>query len=87
MGTVLKMKDKTSFSAIGCIPYLKSTKHKSENKRVCIIGNGEFGFKQAQNLFGVADHVTLLGQSPHRLSDMTIYTGDVRVKYLQVRKY
>ena len=41
-------------------------------------------FELAQNLYNVADRVTLYGRSPHRLSAVTRYTGDVRVKYLQV---
>ena len=32
----------------------------------------------------VADRVVLYGKESHRLSSVTKYTGDVRVKYLQV---
>lgn len=83
VGTGLKMKDEPLLRAIGGIPYLEATKERARNKRACILGNGNSGFELAQNLYSVADRVTLYGRSPHRLSAVTRYTGDVRVKYLQ----
>jgi hypothetical protein len=56
----------------------------ARRRRVCIAGNGNSGFEIAQNVYSVADRVTIYGKSPHRLSSVTRYTGDVRVKYLQV---
>lgn len=84
VGTGLKMKDEPMLRALGGIPYEESTKERALHKRVCILGNGNSGFELAQNMFSVAERVTLYGRSPHRLSAITRYTGDVRVKYLQV---
>lgn len=84
VATGLQTKDEPYLRALGGIPYAEATKERAINKRVCILGNGNSAFELAQNLYSVADRVTLYGRSPHRLSAVTRYTGDVRVKYLQV---
>mmetsp|Transcript_35255 Transcript_35255/g.77211 ORF Transcript_35255/g.77211 Transcript_35255/m.77211 type:complete len:281 (+) Transcript_35255:150-992(+) len=87
VGTGLKLKDEPYLRAIGGIPYSEATRERAMNQRVCMLGNGNSGFDLAQNLIPVADRVTLYGRSPHRLSTVTRYTGDVRVKYLQEISY
>lgn len=84
VGTGLKEKDEPLLRAIGGIPYSQVTRDMARRRRVCIVGNGNSGFEIAQNVYGVADRVTIYGKYPHRLSSVTRYTGDVRIKYLQV---
>ena len=84
VGTGLKERPERLLRAIGGIPYSKITKEKARFRRVCILGNGNSGFEVAQNLYEVADRVTIYGKYTHRLSSVTRYTGDVRLKYLQV---
>jgi len=84
VGTGLRTRDEPYLRAMGGIPYAEATKAQALNKRVCILGNGNSAFEIAQNIYGIADRVTLYGRSPQRLSSVTRYTGDVRVKYLQV---
>ncbi|CAB9523278.1 FAD-dependent oxidoreductase domain-containing protein 2 [Seminavis robusta] len=84
VGTGLQEKKNNFFEALGAIPYSKSTTSMAEGKRVCILGNGNSGFELAQNVYKVADRVFLYGRHGPRLSSVTRYTGDVRVKYLQV---
>lgn len=83
VGTGLVEHTDPILEAMGGIPYSKASKERAKARRVCIIGNGNSGHEIAQNVIGVADRVTLYGRSPTRLSSVTRYTGDVRVKYLQ----
>ena len=87
IGTGLKEKPEPLLRAMGGIPYSAIKKELAQDRRVCIAGNGNSGFEVAQNTFDVAERVTLYGRHPHRLSSITKYTGDVRVKYLQVRVF
>jgi hypothetical protein len=82
VGTGLREKDERFLRAIGGIPYSDMTKEKAVGKRVCILGNGNAGMEVAQNVFSVADRVIVSGKHPTRLSAVTKYTGDVRVKFL-----
>lgn len=84
IGTGLREKNEPYLKAMGGIPYSQATKQAARHRRVCILGNGNAGFEIAQNVYGVAERVTLYGKRPHRLSSVTRYTGDVRVKFLQV---
>jgi hypothetical protein len=69
---------------MGGIPYSKMTRDKARYRSVCILGNGNAGFEVAQNAFDVAERVTIYGKNAACLSSTTQYTGDVRVKFLQV---
>ena len=84
VGTGLKEKEEPFLQALGGIPYSQFTKEMARHRRVCILGNGNSGFEVAQNIVDVAERITIYGKQPHRLSSVTRYTGDVRVKYLQV---
>lgn len=84
VGTGLREKDEPYLKAMGGIPYSSFTKDVARRRRVCILGNGNAAFETAQNVFNVADRVTIYGKESHRLSAVTRYTGDVRVKFLQV---
>lgn len=82
VGTGLQEKDERYLRAIGGVRYSDVTLEMAEGKRVCILGNGNAGFETAQNLFTVADRVIVIGKRPTRVSAVTKYTGDVRVKFL-----
>lgn len=84
VGTGLREKEEPIFQAIGGIPYSKMTKAVARRRGVCVLGNGNAGFEVTENVYGVAERVTMYGNQPHRLSSITKYTGDVRVKFLQV---
>lgn len=84
MGTGLQEKNEPFLRAMGGVPYSQISKKLAYHKRVCILGNGNAGFEVAQNIFNVADRVTIYGKESHRLSSVTRYTGDVRVKFLQI---
>jgi hypothetical protein len=82
VGTGLREKDERYLRAIGGVRYSEMSKEMAVGKRVCIIGNGNAGFEVAQNVFKVADRVIVSGKHPTRVSAVTKYTGDVRVKFL-----
>lgn len=82
VGTGLRERDERYLRAIGGIRYSDMTVEKAIGKRVCILGNGNAGFEVAQNVFKVADRVIVSGKRPTRVSAVTKYTGDVRVKFL-----
>ena len=82
VGTGLEEKDEKYLRAIGGIRYSDMKLELAEGKRVCILGNGNAGFEVAQNVFTVADRVIVVGKRPTRVSAVTKYTGDVRVKFL-----
>lgn len=84
VGTGLREKSEPLLEAFGGIPYSRMTKKAALRRRVCILGNGNAGFEVAQNVYGVADRVTIYGNQAARLSAVTRYTGDVRIKFLQV---
>ena len=84
VGTGLREKKEPLLRALGGIPYSQMTKSMAYRRRVCILGNGNSAFEVAQNVMSVAESVSLLGKHPLRLSAVTRYTGDVRVKFLQV---
>ena len=56
----------------------------TKKRRVCILGSGNSAFELAQNVYKVAERVVLYGRHAPRLSSVARYTGDVRIKYLQV---
>lgn len=83
-GTGLREKKEPLLRAMGGIPYSQVTKSMARRRRVCILGNGNSAFEVAENVLGVAESVKVMGRHPLRLSAVTRYTGDVRVKYLQI---
>ncbi|CAB9500673.1 FAD-dependent oxidoreductase domain-containing protein 2 [Seminavis robusta] len=83
VGTGLREKPEPALRAMGGIPYSQMTKALAYHKRLCILGNGNSAFEVAQNTFGVADRISVIGKHAYRLSSVTRYTGDVRVKFLQ----
>lgn len=83
VGTGQREKNEPYLEAMGGIPYSRMTREVAWHKRVCILGNGNAGFEVAQNVYDIADRVILYGKHPARLSSVTKYTGDVRVKFLQ----
>ena len=84
LGTGLKEKEEPFLEAMGGIPYSRVTKDMARHKRVCILGNGNSGFELAQNIFGLTEKTVIYGRNPPRFSAVTRYTGDVRLKYVQV---
>ena len=82
IGTGLEEKDERYLRAMGGVRYSDMELELARNKRVCILGNGNAGFEIAQNVFSVADRVVVIGKRPTRISAVTKYTGDVRVKFL-----
>jgi len=84
VSTGLREKSERLIRAIGGIPYSQITREDCDQKIVCIMGNGNAAFETAQNVFDIAQSVIMYGKSPFRLSSVTRYTGDVRVKSLQV---
>jgi hypothetical protein len=86
VGTGLREKSEPILEALfGGIPYSRMTKGAARRRRVCILGNGNAGNEVAQNAYGVADRgVTIFGNQAARLSAVTRYTGDVRIRFLQV---
>ena len=82
VGTGLEEKDERYLRAMGGVRYSDMELELAEGKRVCILGNGNAGFEIAQNIFPVADRVVVIGKRPTRISAVTKYTGDVRVKFL-----
>ena len=83
VATGLQEKDERYLQAIGAVRYSEVTKDMAVGKRVCILGNGNAGMEIAQNTYQVADRVFVMGKHPVRVSAVTKYTGDVRVKFLQ----
>lgn len=83
IGTGMKEKKEPFLEALGGIPYSRMTREVAEEKTVCILGNGNAGYEVAQNVYDVADRVILYGKHPARMSAITRYTGDVRVKFMQ----
>mmetsp|Transcript_27062 Transcript_27062/g.58013 ORF Transcript_27062/g.58013 Transcript_27062/m.58013 type:complete len:685 (+) Transcript_27062:261-2315(+) len=83
VGTGLKEKDERYLEAIGGVPYSKMNRTIAVQKRVCVLGNGNAGFEISQNVYDIADRVFVMGKHPARLSAVTKYTGDVRIKFLQ----
>jgi len=83
VATGLQEKDERYLQAIGAVRYSEVTKDMAVGKRVCILGNGNAGMEIAQNIYQVADRVFVMGKHPVRVSAVTKYTGDVRVKFLQ----
>ena len=79
----LDTKDERYLEAIGGVRYSEVTKDMAVGKRVCILGNGNAGMEVAQNIYQLADRVFFMGKHPVRVSAVTKYTGDVRVKFLQ----
>jgi len=84
IGTGLKEKKQPLLEAMGAIPYSKATVEMAKKRRVCILGNGNSAFELAQNVYKVAERVILYGRHEPRLSSVTRYTGDLRIKYLQI---
>ena len=84
VGTGLVPKEEPILQAMGGVPYSQFKRHFAHDRRVCILGNGNSGFEIAQNIYDVAERVTLYGKRPFRLSAVTRYTGDVRTKLIQV---
>jgi cation diffusion facilitator CzcD-associated flavoprotein CzcO len=84
VGTGLREKDEAILRAMGGVPYSQVTRDMAVQRNVCIFGNGNAGFETARAMYGVANRVTILGKQPYRLSAVTRYTGDIRVKFLQV---
>ena len=85
VGTGLQERDERDeryLRAVGGVRYSDMTRKRAAGKRVCVLGNGNAGFEVAQNVFGVADRVVVIGKRPTRVSAVTKYTGDVRVKFL-----
>mmetsp|Transcript_32211 Transcript_32211/g.68164 ORF Transcript_32211/g.68164 Transcript_32211/m.68164 type:complete len:669 (+) Transcript_32211:17-2023(+) len=83
VATGLEERREPYLRAVGGVPYSRMTRELARNKRVCVLGNGNAAFEVAQNTYDVADRVFVLGKRPARLSAVTKYTGDVRVKFLQ----
>lgn len=83
VGTGLVEAVEPILEAMGGILYGRATLDRARRRRACILGNGNSGHEAAQNMVPVADRVTIYGRRPMRLSAVTRYTGDVRVKYLQ----
>ena len=83
VATGLQEKDERYLQAIGGVRYSEVKKDMAIGKRVCILGNGNAGMEIAQNTYQVADRVFVMGKHPVRVSAVTKYTGDVRVKFLQ----
>jgi len=83
VATGLQEKDERYLEAIGGVRYSEVTKDMAVGKRVCILGNGNAGMEVAQNIYQLADRVFVMGKHPVRVSAVTKYTGDVRVKFLQ----
>ncbi|KAL7535159.1 hypothetical protein ACHAWF_005075 [Thalassiosira exigua] len=83
VGTGLEEKDSRYLQAMGGVPYSRVTREMAELKRVCVLGNGNAGFEVAKNFYDVSESVFVIGRQNIRLSAVTKYTGDVRVKFLQ----
>jgi len=83
LGTGMKEKTQPLLEAMGGVPYSKMSREVARQKTVCILGNGNAGYEVAQNVYDIAEQVILYGKQPARLSSITRYTGDVRVKFLQ----
>ena len=83
LGTGMKEKESPLMEAMGGIRYSQMTREAARDKVVCILGNGNAGNEVAANVYDIADRVILYGRHPIRLSSITRYTGDVRVKFLQ----
>ena len=84
VGTGLQEKQEPLMKALGAVPYSQITRQMARRKRVCIFGNGNAGFETAQNLFDVADKVTIYGKKALKIAAVTKSVGDVRTKFLQV---
>mmetsp|Transcript_20236 Transcript_20236/g.34564 ORF Transcript_20236/g.34564 Transcript_20236/m.34564 type:complete len:617 (-) Transcript_20236:25-1875(-) len=84
IGTGLRERDESIREALGGVRYSRFKPQMARHKRVCIAGNGNSGFEVAQASFGLAERVTIYGNGPVRLSAVTRYTGDVRIKFAQV---
>lgn len=83
LGTGMKERAQPLLDALGGIRYSQMTREAAREKTVCILGNGNAAYETAQNVYDIADRVILYGKHPVRLSSITRYTGDVRVKFLQ----
>eukprot|EP01108_Squamamoeba_japonica_P007011 TRINITY_DN582_c0_g1_i2.p1 TRINITY_DN582_c0_g1~~TRINITY_DN582_c0_g1_i2.p1 ORF type:complete len:525 (-),score=116.51 TRINITY_DN582_c0_g1_i2:18-1592(-) len=83
VATGLKERRQPVFEALGAVPYSQAERSAADGRTVCIIGNGNAGSEVAQNTFDIAERVMLWGRRPQRISAVTKYTGDVRIKYLQ----
>ena len=72
--------------AAGSIPYSRFNTSVVDGMRVCIFGNGNAAWEMAQASYPTAESVAVLGRRPTRWSFVTKYSGDVRIKYAQVRE-
>ena len=84
VGTGLREKREPLLEAMGAVHYSEITRDMAFRKRVCIFGNGNAGFETAENLYDIADKVTIYGRKAVRIASVTKYVGDVRTKFLQV---
>lgn len=84
VGTGLRFRHDASLEAMGAIPYTHAKREMARRRNVCLFGNGNSAMELSQNIFDIALKTVTLGKHPVRVSAITRYTGDVRIKYLQV---
>ena len=84
IGTGLRFKQQDWYEAIGAVPYSRVVREMARGQSVCILGNGNSAFEVAQNVYDIAERLVIVGKHPARINTITHYTGDVRIKYLQV---